>query len=358
MISLAQSTITKEVRDNVNACLDENRIGQGRFNKQFEEDTAKYLGVNHAIVVNNGTMADMVALGALRAKYPGKTEVIVPAYTFIAQTNAIFMNGLTPVFVDVAGDHQIDVSHVESKITDKTLCIFAVHLFGKACDIYALKEIADRHNIRLVEDCCEAFGGLAKDNELTDKLGTVGDFGTFSFFPSHTITTGEGGMVITNDYYLAALARQVSNHGRRSDDIMEKFTFDVFGYNGKMSNILASIGCAILPTADEVIEKRRSNVRLYNEILRKDWYASSPHCYPMVYVSEQDRNAVLQKLWDNGVEARKAFSSLPTQEKVYEYLGYKLGDFPMAEEFGKTALFTPVHQGLTEENIKFICSLL
>ena len=105
MISLAQSTITKEVRDNVNACLDENRIGQGRFNKQFEEDTAQYLGVKHAIVVNNGTMADMVALGALKVKYPDKTEVIIPAYTFIAQTNAVFMNGLTPVFVDVGDDY-------------------------------------------------------------------------------------------------------------------------------------------------------------------------------------------------------------------------------------------------------------
>lgn len=354
-ISLATSSITQKVRDNVNACLDENRIGQGRFNKQFEEDTAKYLGVKHAIVVNNGTMADMVAIGALKAKYPGKTEVIVPAYTFVAQTNAILMNGLTPVFVDVGDDYQIDVEQVESKITDKTLCIFAVHLFGKICDIAWLKNIADTHNIGLVEDCCEAFGAEIK---VLGKAGTFGDFGTFSFFPSHTITTGEGGMVITNNDELADLARQVSNHGRRSDNILEKFTFDVFGYNGKMSNVLAAIGCAILPTADEVVLKRRANVSKYNELLGKNWYASSPHCYPVRYETTEKRDEVLKRLWENGVEARKAFSSLPTQEKVYEHLGYKLGDFPQAEYFGEHVLFTPIHQGLTEEDIKKICSLL
>jgi len=749
MISLAQSTITQEVRDNVNACLDENRIGQGRFNKQFEEDTAKYLGVKHAIVVNNGSMADIVALGALKAKYPDKTEVIVPAYTFIAQTNAILVNGLTPVFVDVGDDYQMDVSQVESKINDKTLCIFAVHLFGKACNILKSKVLADKYNIGLIEDCCEAFGGSTEylssiDGRPVEKrsrrLGSIGDFGTFSFFPSHTITsldyqekivikdkesglisnirigdfvtkedykkyqcvsfdkegnlsfqnitgtiehpvneklyrlklqtgrettvsashsiftdseigiiptkvsdlsigdsifvpnnlkcfgedsfevtisgykkgsweqynsainiseelawllgwyaaegwtgkndmpnypitfslhkkelpvaneisriskkifgakfniydkgenglsvqcgssrsmyefllmwcgklaenkkvpefiftskesikksfldayyqgdgcehptftnggglsmdsktisrelaegiyylllslginsriskengkndviilgnicdtqdvysvcysknsivnsnnfrggkrkkkyndislakilsieeiesttpnvydltvdgyenfiggmavclhnTGEGGMIITNDDNLAELARQVMNHGRRSDNILEKFTFDVFGYNGKMSNVLAAIGCAVLPTADEVIQKRRQNVELYNKALGKDWYATSPHCYPVRYSSREERDTMLEKLWENGVEARKAFSSLPTQEKVYGYMGYKLGDFPVAEKFGQTTLFLPVHQGLTEEDIKYICKLL
>lgn len=358
MISLAQSTITDEVRKNVNACLDENRIGQGRFNKEFEDGVAKYMGAKHAIVVNNGTMADMVALAALKAKYPGKTEVIVPAYTFIAQTNAILMNGLTPVFVDVGEDYQIDIKQAESMINENTLAIFAVHLFGKDCGILRLKELADVYHVALVEDCCEAFGGIAMGIDWARRFGTIGDFGTFSFFPSHTITTGEGGMVITNDDWLASLARQASNHGRRGDSVLDKFHFDIFGYNGKMSNLLASIGCAILPSADEVISKRRANVDKYNQILGKDWYASSPHCYPVRYSSEQERNEVLQRLWDNGIEARKAFSSLPTQERVYAYMGYRLGDFPFAERFGEIALFVPVHQGLTDEDIEKVCSYL
>ena len=364
MISLATSNITKEVRDNVNACLDDNRIGQGRFNKQFEEETAKYLGVKHAIATNNGSMADIIALGALKAKNPDKTEVIVPAYTFIAQTNAILINGLKPVFVDVGEDYQMDVSQVESKINDNTLCIYSVHLFGKACNIWALRGLANRNNIGLVEDCCEAFGGEptypldSLRKIMSYKLGTIGDFGTFSFFPSHTITTGEGGMVVTNNDEFAELARKVSNHGRRGDDILDKFHWDIFGYNGKMSNVLASIGCAVLPSADSVIEQRQKNVKLYNSILRKTWYATSPHCYPVSFADETMRDEALKRLEANNVEARKAFSCLPTQEKVYAHLGYKEGDFPTAEKFGKTVLFTPIHQGLTTEDIEKICSYL
>lgn len=358
-ISLATSNITDEVKKNVNACLDENRIGQGRFNKEFEQGVANYMGAKHAIVVNNGTMADMVALGALKAKYPNKTKVIVPAYTFVAQTNSILMNGLIPVFVDVDDDYQMNVDQVENVLkesADDILCIFAVHLFGKSANISKLTALSILYKVGLIEDCCEAFGGL--NNANSRKLGTIGDFGTYSFFPSHTITTGEGGMIVTNNDELAAFARQVSNHGRRGDSIFDKFHFDVFGYNGKMSNVLAAIGCAILPTADEVVSKRRANVARYNEFLGKDWYASSPHCYPVRYNSIEERDTVLKRLEDNNVEARKAFSSLPTQEKVYAHMGYKLGDFPMAEKFGDTVLFVPVHQDLTAEDVTFISKLL
>ena len=354
MISLATSKITSKVKANVNACLNDNRIGQGRFNKEFEQKTAEYLGAKHAIAVNNGSMADIVALGSLKVKYPSKTEVIVPAYTFIAQTNAIFINGLTPVFVDVGDDYQIDVDKIEEKITNKTLCIYAVHLFGKACDIIKIKELSIKHNVAVVEDCCECFGG--KVNGI--KVGTFGDFGTYSFFPSHTITTGEGGMVVTNDPELADIAKQVANHGRRGDNILDKFHFDVFGFNGKMSNVLASIGCAILPSADKVVNQRRDNVKLYNSILGNTWYAESPHCYPTRYDTEEERNFILERLWEDKIEARKAFSSLPTQEKVYWKYGHRKGDFPMAEKFGETVLFTPVHQDLMVEDIEDICRIL
>ena len=133
MISLATTNITKEVFDNVNSALKEGRIGQGRFNKQFEEDVCKLLEVKHAICVNNGTMADMVVMSALKVKRPEKTEVIVPALTFVAQTNSILIAGLKPIFVDVKYDYQIDIDKVEEKITDKTLAIFAVHLLGHDC---------------------------------------------------------------------------------------------------------------------------------------------------------------------------------------------------------------------------------
>lgn len=358
MISLATSKITQEVRDNVNACLDENRIGGGRFIKEFEDNVAQYLGVKHAIAVNNGTMADMVAIAALKAQQPqpNKVEVIVPALTFTAQVASVIHLGLKPVFVDINKyNYQMDLDQVESKINENTLAIMAVHLLGRECDITQLQDIAKRNNIFLMEDCCEAYGG---EYGIGGKFGTGSSFGTFSFFPSHTITTGEGGMVVTNDDTCASLARQIMNHGRVSDKITEKFHFSHLGFNGKISNLLASIGCAVAKTADDVIAKRRQNVTYLNDFLDEHWHASSPHCYPIMCKNELERNLKLEFLEQNGVEARKLFSCLPTQEHAYRYLGYKLGDFPVAEEVGQKGLFLPIHQDLTEEDLERICALL
>ncbi len=354
MISLATSVITDKVRENVNACLDDNRIGQGRFNKEFAEKVGTFCGVGPGAEVCNGSMADVVALTSLKVLYPDRNEVIVPAYTFIAQTNAIFIAGLKPVFVDVNDDYQINTAQAEEKINKNTLCLYPVHLFGKACEIMTLKLIAEKYGIGLVEDCCECFGGEYSGI----KVGTFGDYGTFSFFPSHTVTTGEGGMIISKDPSRIELAKKIANHGRRGNNILDKFHFDVAGYNGKMSNVLAAIGSAIIDEAQDIIERRRENVKLYNKILGLNWHATSPHCYPVRYANEEQRDETLKRLEANGVEARKAFSSLPTQEKVYAYLGYKEGHFPVAEKFGRTALFVPVHQNLSEDDIRFITSLL
>lgn len=354
-ISLATSLINDQVRMNIEAALDENRIGGGRFVTQFENKVAQYMNVKHAIAVNNGTMADMVAIAALKASRPGKTEVIVPALTFTAQVASVIHNGLTPIFVDITSDYQMDLSKIEAKINENTLGIMAVHLLGKECNIEVLSDIAKRNNILLMEDCCEAYGG---EYESGGKFGTRSDFGTFSFFPSHTITTGEGGMIITNNDNLAALARMIMNHGRVSDKITEKFHFSHLGFNGKMSNLLAAIGCAVVDTADDVIAKRKHNVEYFNKQTKDNWFASSPHCYPIVCPSREERDLKLQYLETNGVEARKLFSCLPTQEHAYRYLGYKLGDFPVAEFAGDRCLFIPIHQDLTEENLELICALL
>ncbi|KKN59593.1 hypothetical protein LCGC14_0540560 [marine sediment metagenome] len=329
MISLATSLVNDIVRKNVNACLDENRIGGGRFVKEFEDKVAKYMGVKHAIAVSSGSMADIVALATLKVQYPNKTEVIVPALTFIAHTNAILINGLTPVFVDIGEDYQMG----KFEINKNTLAVFPAHLLGKRCRVKA--------DVPILEDACEAFG-----------VWNLGDMGTFSFFPSHTITTGEGGMIITDNDIHARIARQLMNHGRKSDDILEKFHFDHIGFNGKMSNILASIGCAVVSEADGVIEKRKKNVELYNKLLSGDWYAESPHCYPYRYKTSQERDESLLRLSENGVEARKLFSCIPITEYGYS------GSYPIAERIGDTGLFVPVHQDLTEDDIEKVVSLL
>lgn len=329
MISLATSLVNDKVRENVNACLDENRIGGGRFVKEFEDKVAKYIGVKHAIAVSSGSMADIVALAVLKIQYPNKKEVIVPALTFIAHTNAIIINDLMPVFVDIGEDYQMG----KFEVNKNTLAVFPAHLLGKICNIEA--------DVPIIEDACEAFG-----------IWNWGDMGTFSFFPSHTITTGEGGMIITNSDRHAELARQLINHGRKSDDILEKFHFEHVGFNGKMSNVLASIGCAVVSEADGVIEKRKENVELYNKLLSGDWYADSPHCYPYLYKTSKERDESLIRLSKNDIEARKLFSCIPIIE--YEYFG----SYPVAERIGETGLFVPIHQDLSEDDIKKVASLL
>ena len=341
MISLATSKITDKVRENIQAVLNENRLGDGRFVKEFEKKVAHYVGAKHAITTCNGSMADIVSLAVLKEQRPGKKEVIVPALTFIAQPNSILINGLTPVFVDIGTDYQINTALIEEKITENTLAIFPVHLLGVLCNIFEIKRIAQKYNIFVVEDCCEAFGIYSNT-----------DFGTYSFFPSHTITTGEGGMIVTNDDTHAEIARSIKNHGRKSDDILEKFHFNYLGYNGKMSNITAAIGCGVIDEADSVIEKRKNNVSLYNNFLEGTWFAESPHCYPYIYKSQEERDKALLRLEKNGIEARKLFSCIPTVE-------YRIpGSYPVAQEIGEKGLFLPVHQELTEEDIKKIVFFL
>jgi len=349
IVSLATSKITKEIRDNINAALDENRISQGRFVKEFEEKVAKYVGAKYAVAVCNGTIADMVALLALSALKPGKTEVIVPALTFVAQPNSVLFAGLKPIFVDVDVNCQMDFTKIEEKINDNTLAIMPANLLGIECEIEKIKEIAQRHDLFVVEDNCEAFG-----------VKCHGDVATYSFFPSHTITTGEGGMAVTNNEFIYDMLKKAINHVRRNDDkILDKFHFDTLGVNGKLNNLSAAVGCATIGTADWVIETRLKNVDYLNHYTHNFWYKpTSPHCYPTFYENSSVRDAKLQELKANDIEGRKLFSCLPTMEKVYSYMGYKKGEFPMAEEIAEKGLFVPVHQDLTQEDLDKICSLI
>lgn len=341
MITLGTATITEKATLNLAKCCLTERLGQGEFIEKFEGKIAKFVGTKHAISTCNGSMAVIVVLAAFKHLYPDKTEVIVPALTFIAQTNAVIINGLKPVFVDVGYDYQINTSLIKNVITDNTLAIAPTHLLGKKCNIEKIIEIAG--NIPILEDSCETFG-------VKPKL-----VATYSFYPSHTITTGEGGVIVTDDDELADLCRKIRSHGRLSENFMETFHFDIIGFNGRMSNVTAAIGDAAIELADEAIKKRKENVKVLNRAIGQDWYAESPHCYPIMCEAKTERNLMMMELYNNGIEARKIFSSLPTQEKVYQYMKYELGDFPVAEDIGDRGLYVPIHQNLSDKNLEKIC---
>ncbi len=344
MIRLSHVSISPETAEKVKLLVLAGKIGQSEIIQEFEEAFARWLGVKHCVAVSSGTMADTIALAVLKHLNPGKTDVVVPALTFIAQVNAISYNGLNPIFVDVDADYSMNHVSVRRATNERTLCYYPVHLLGKPSNLNFLDKMP------IVEDSCEAMGSR-KDGK---KCGSIGDLGTFSFFPSHTITTGEGGMISTNNDEYAALARRLRNHGKLSQ---RDFHFDVIGFNGKMTSLQAAIGLGMIKELDGIVEQRRYNYfRLGGKEDGGEYI--SPHAFPYICDSEEARDKKLARLTAEGIECRNLFSCIPTQEKAYEHLGYQPGDFPMAEFIGRRALYVPSHQGLDVEDMEKIKSVL
>lgn len=332
MIRLADVAISRDTRHLVDSLLKQGQIGQTPIIEEFERLFAHWLGVDHCIAVSSGSMADLIALAVLKAQHPERTEVIVPALTFAAQLNAVLLNWLRPVFVD----HGVDDRPL---ITDRTLCRFPVHLLGRVN-----LNVSRAADVPLVEDACEAMGSALSASIVPQKCGTFGTMGTFSFFPSHTVTTGEGGMIATNDPECASLARRLRNHGKVAGDT---FHFDLIGFNGKMASVPAALGIGLMGTIDRAIATRRANYLALGGT-EHDWEYVCPHALPVLCVSADERERALNVCRTAGIECRNVFSSLPTQEPAYRHLGHRFGAFPIAEDIGRRAFYVPVHQGLTD----------
>lgn len=353
MIYIGSVSINDKTKQYVNEALDEGRIGQGKFTNLFQESMQDYFGVKHAFFVANGTLADAVSLASLKVLKPERDEVIVPSFTFIAQVNAIKMVGLKPVFVDAGDRFNMDVGKIEEKITDKTLAIMPVHLIGIPADMGAIKSIAFRHNVFVVEDSCESFGAMWEE-KLT---GTWGDIGTFSFFVSHTITTGEGGLIITDNDELADIIKSVMNHGRKGDEILDKFKFDRFGFNAKATNLQAAIGYSLVDDINPIIHKRRENVDYLNEKLKSFDYSDrafefiSPHCYPIETTCQEERDATILRLWDAEIECRTLYNSIPNN--TYLSSGEL---FKNSLDYSTKWYYLPIHQDLTKEDLDYMVS--
>lgn len=333
-ISLTEIRISEKARKRVDSVLVSGRIGQGPLIQEFEEKFADWIGSKYAVAVASGTAADTIALATLKNLGNGETEVVMPALTFAAQLNAVLYNGLTPKFYD-AGPHEMN--HID----DAVLCEFPVHLLGIP---------RQRFPIESIEDTCEAMGTTINGR----KCGTFGVMGTFSFFPSHTMTTGEGGMIVTNDSECAEMAKTLRNHGKDSG---KDFHFAVVGFNGKMTSIQAALGVEALKQVDADIKKRRDHWLYLGGEEPKGVFVS-PHAYPVICKSKKERDAMMKKLFDSGIECRNLFSSLPTQELAYSFLGYKIGAFPQSEKIGDCGLYVPCHQYLEKRDLDRIKEII
>jgi perosamine synthetase len=353
LIPVYQPCLTGKEKEYVNQCLDSTWISsKGEFIALFERGFADYVGAQHATSVCNGTVAIHLALESLGIG-PGD-EVIVPTLTYVASANTIVHAGATPVFVDsLTEGWQIDPDDVRRKITPRTKALIVVHLYGMACNMDAICKICQEHGLLLIEDCAEAIGTLYKGRHV----GTFGDAATFSFFGNKTITTGEGGMVITKEKGVLDKAYHLKTQGVSPT---REYWHDVVGYNYRMTNICAAIGLAQLEKVGEIVEKKRLIAKWYEAELsglplqtHKE-LPETRHSYWMCSAlldDPQQRQPLRDYLKANEIETRPFF---PTVHTMSHYQSGAV--FPIAESLSARGISLPSYPGLTEMDIKHISS--
>lgn len=346
-----QPNLSGNEKKYVQECLDSSWISsKGKFIKQFENDFSKFTGIKNSVSVSNGTVALHVALLALGI---GKNdEVIVPTFTYIASVNAIYYTGAKPVFVDSEPiTWQIDTKKIEARISSKTKAIMAVHIYGHPCDMDEIAKIAKKYNLLIIEDCAEAIGSYYKGKHA----GMFSDISTFSFFGNKAITTGEGGMVCTNSDSLAEVSTRIKGQGLAKN---QEYYHDIIGYNYRMTNICAAIGCAQLERIENILKEKDRVAKNYIKnldglpIQYHEEVGDLKHSYWMFTIlaaSEIERTNLRKYLMDNGIETRPSFHPVHTMPMYNEG-----EEFEVAENLGSRGINLPSYPDLSDSDIKFI----
>jgi perosamine synthetase len=332
---------------------------KGKFVAEFEEAFARYCGVKHGVATSSGTTALHLALACLDIG-PGD-EVIVPTLSFIATANVVTYCGAKPVFVDsVADTWNMDPAAVEKAITRKTRAIIVVHLFGHPAHMDELQAIAGKHRLHLIEDACEAHGGEYRGA----RVGSMGAIGCFSFYGNKIITTGEGGMLVTNSVSLADNARLLKDHGMSRT---RKYWHGHIGFNYRMTNLQAALGVAQMDRMEQVIDRKRRNARIYNSLLGEIPGITLPqeapwarHVYWLYTILIEDRfrssrKTIIEELAKRGIETRPFFypiSSMPPYRNRHHR------GFAVAERVSRKGLSLPSSPLLKLESIRRICAAL
>jgi dTDP-4-amino-4,6-dideoxygalactose transaminase len=353
-------------KDRLIKALEKNWITEGENVSEFEEIFSQKFGYRHVIATNNGTSACIAALCSLYETGAQRNdEVIVPACTFAATANAILAAGFIPKFVDVdLNTLNIDPEKIGNVISKKTAGIMPVHLMGKPCEMDQIMELSEQHSLPIIEDCCEAHGAKYKGNFV----GSFGLAGAFSFYVAHVITAGEGGLVVTNDDKIADVIRSSKSHGRPVRSTY--FSFERFGLNLKMNDLVAAVGIEGLLNYEDTFIKRKQNVKtllglmddLHDSLylMNEESYEDvSPHAFPLVLKNEkQDCERFYNYLESNGIQCKTLFGSLPTQHEAFSFLNYEKGSFVNAEYIGRNGLHFGVHQYLTQNDLIRISDLI
>lgn len=341
-------------------CLQSTWISStGKYVDRFEAAFSEFCGTRHAISCSNGTIALHLALLALGVG--SGDEVLVPTLTFVATANAVTYCGARPVFVDAEPDTwNIDPTLLEALVTPRTKGIIVVHLFGHPVDMEPVLIVARRHGLFVIEDAAEAHGAQYRGRPV----GALGDIATFSFYGNKIITTGEGGMVVTDDAGLAARVRQLKGQGM---DPARRYWFPIIGFNYRLTNIAAAIGLGQMEMADWHMQRRREVATWYREALEGvrgiTWQTEQPwarHAYWMVSLQvdagEQQRDLIMAQLAERGIETRPIFYPLHTLPPYR--LDTEDAVLPVAELIAQRGFSLPTWAGLTREDVGYVSACL
>ena len=344
MIPIARPQMGPEEQERVWEAMASGSLAQGPRVREFEDAFAAYVGAEHAVAASSGTAALHLAL--LGYGIGDGDEVITVPFTFIASANSILYTGARPVFVDVdERDFTMDPDQVEAAVTPRTKAIMPVSLYGQPADLPAIAEIADRHGLALVEDAAQAHGAAVGER----RSGTWGA-GTFSFYPTKNMTTGEGGMVTTDDAPLADRTRLLREHG-----MQVRYHHDVIGYNFRMTDLGAAIGLAQLAKLPGYNDRRRAIAARYDAELRgvvtPAVRRGVTHVYHQYTIQVRERDAFADRLKERGVGTGIYYPIPVHRQKPFLALGYGDRRYPVTERLTDRVLSIPVHPSLTDAEV-------
>ncbi|MFH1978375.1 MAG: DegT/DnrJ/EryC1/StrS family aminotransferase [Candidatus Aenigmatarchaeota archaeon] len=355
MIPISKPLIGKDEIDEVVRVLESGMLVQGEKVSELQTNFSNYLGVKYSVATNNGTTALELALRSIDTKEGD--EIITTPFTFIASSNAILFCRAKPVFVDIDPEtFNIDSNLIEEKITEKTKAILIVHLYGKPCNMDKIMAIAEKHNLKVIEDSCQAHGAEYKGK----KVGSFG-IGCFSFYATKNMTTGEGGMVTTDNREIAEKIEMLRNHGQE-----DRYYHKILGYNYRMTNMAAALGVVQLRKLDEMNEKRRENARVFTENLKSIEGLVTPkeeenekhvfHQYTLRVTNKfpLSRDELVQVLKSNGVGTRIYYPVPVHKQDIYK----SNESLTEAEKASDEVISIPVHPGLSVEDVTKIVEII
>jgi len=355
MIPIAKPLIGEEEKEAVLKVLNSGIIAQGSLVEEFEKKFADYCNAKYAAAINSGTAALHVSLMAMGIKKGD--EVITTPFSFIATANSILYTGAKPVFADIdKKTFNISPDSIAEKFTGKTKAILIVHLYGQPCNMKEINEIFDDNDLLILEDACQAHGAEYRGM----RVGSLGDAGAFSFYPTKNMTTSEGGIITTNNREIIDKSKIFRNHGQT-----QRYYHEFIGYNLRMTDIAAAIGLAQLKKLDGFTEKRIDNAKYLTKKLEGIKGITTPyvsddvrHVYHQYTIKVDDRDEVNKKLNEAGIGTGVHYPIPINEQPFYRKLGYDSKETPVASDVSKKVLSLPIHPSVTKENLDYIAGEL